>query len=139
MTTKTTTMKTKTMKTKTMKTKTLKKKLRRKEQKENDNSNAFWLLDCFLLFFEGGHFVVVADVGPGIGDGILLRSVCPISQIPWPFKLSQKLGPGGLVSIRDAFAVRLAFNNYMLRLYSRGHVCHLTMLGVRGHWAGEDF
>ena len=30
--------------------------LRTKEQKENDNSNAFWILDCFLLFFEGGNF-----------------------------------------------------------------------------------
>ena len=87
-----------------------------------------------------GHFV--ADVEPGIGVGILLGSVCSISQIPWPFKLSQMLGPGGLVNIRDAFAVRLASNNCMLRLDFGGHfslICHLTMPHLRENWAEEHF
>ena len=87
-----------------------------------------------------GHFV--ADVEPGIGVGILLRSVCSISQIPWPFKLSQMLGPGGLVNIRDAFAVCLASSNYMLRLDFGGHfslICHLTMPHLRENWAEEHF
>ena len=87
-----------------------------------------------------GHFV--ADVEPGIGVGILLGSVCSISQIPWPFKLSQMLGPGGLVNIRDAFAVCLASSNYMLRLDFGGHfslICHLTMPHLRENWAEEHF
>ena len=87
-----------------------------------------------------GHFV--ADVEPGIGVGILLRSFCSISQIPWPFKLSQMLGPGGLVNIRDAFAVCLASSNYMLRLDFGGHfslICHLTMPHLRENWAEEHF